>query len=456
VSHQLRYHPGASFLVAGSRVAAFTDDLKLANRLWPLIERESPLQAVLGEALRDGLVVLSDLLLIEFDGPRTRIIARGPLVATVQSSSGDVTSCTGEAVSTWTERVFDDAISLSVKSGGVNSGGVNSGSVNSGSVNSGSVATGSDHTLPIVIGVVSAGGFEWGQVITDKHWSTDDVRDAAQQHPASVITVEPVAETVQQLPAEDLAPQVPAGEPAPPEAPTRVTPLSELSIAKMLVPEPVQPDVSASASRPGLAETRTEPSDDAFGHLFGSTVMRSVEDAAVRDVVENQEPVAEQSGNVNDVPPRAGGPGRLGDHDGSTVMAAELADVRSAQQGNQIHHVPGGPPDAVLVSATGEEISLERDVVIGRRPQVDRVSGSAIPRLITVDSPDLDISRSHLQINRDRDGYTATDLHSVNGTLVIGADGSSRTLGAGNQLPLHLGDVVDLGDGVTFTLRARS
>jgi hypothetical protein len=47
----------------------------------------------------------------------------------------------------------------------------------------------------------------------------------------------------------------------------------------------------------------------------------------------------------------------------------------------------------------------------------------------------------------------ATDLHSMNGTVVLGADGTTCPLAAGVPQALVDGDTLDVGDGVTLTLR---
>jgi hypothetical protein len=201
-----------------------------------------------------------------------------------------------------------------------------------------------------------------------------------------------------------------------------------------------------------LSETRTDTSDEGYDHLFEATVYRNVEDAAVRDVVENPVGAAapiETAGPVG-LPVRAV-PAALGDHDGSTIMASELAAVRREAVGAGEVATPRSA--AVLILVTGEQVSVDRGAVIGRRPQIDRVAGTAIPTLVTVPSPQQDISRSHVQIDVDGHGYTVTDLHSVNGTVLIKANGVASSIAAGRPYPLQIGDQLDIGDGMTMTLR---
>jgi pSer/pThr/pTyr-binding forkhead associated (FHA) protein len=73
--------------------------------------------------------------------------------------------------------------------------------------------------------------------------------------------------------------------------------------------------------------------------------------------------------------------------------------------------------------------------------------------VVTVPSPQQDVSRTHLRIGRSGEQVLATDLHSMNGTLLVGADGITRNLDGGAPHPLADGDTLDIGDGVTLTLR---
>ena len=208
----------------------------------------------------------------------------------------------------------------------------------------------------------------------------------------------------------------------------------------------------APSSRPGLVETRTEPADEGFDHLFGSTINRSVEDAAVRETADSGESPLGQLVTSGPVPDETDTP--RGDHDGETILVSALPALRPMPQDQAVPGVLARAQPAVLELSTGDRVPLDRGVVIGRRPQIDRVAGDAIPRMITVESPLQDISRSHIQISSAGDNYTVTDLHSMNGSVVIGSDGASRILSGGDTLVLHMNDVIDLGEGITVTVRA--
>lgn len=432
MSRSIRYFPGQAYLIAGPALLALTGDAPLAYRLWPLIARGANVRSALEEVLRGGLADIPDLVLVEFDGSRTRVLARGPHAAAVQVGGGAPAVCSGQGVSTWNEQVFDGA-----PAGTVNGPG--------------------GPWLPIVAGMAMAGGFDWDQESNDKvgpevvEWvgvlrpdgsgSAGAAPVAAQRpEPAPVTesepTVQPESASEPEAMAEESRPTPPSPDPDPVPAEASPTPEPSLEV-------PTDPPAAT------LAETRTEPADGGYEHLFGSTIYRSVEDAAVREVVEEPAPPI---GSVPDVLPPLPDPApRLGDHDGSTIMASALAALRPSSPPPA---EPAAGPSAVLVLSTGEEVELDRGVVIGRRPQVDRVAGTEIPRLVTVESPQQDISRSHLRIGRRGDGFTAIDLHSMNGTVLIGANGVTRTLGGGELCDFLIGDVLDIGEGVTLSLRA--
>jgi pSer/pThr/pTyr-binding forkhead associated (FHA) protein len=72
-----------------------------------------------------------------------------------------------------------------------------------------------------------------------------------------------------------------------------------------------------------------------------------------------------------------------------------------------------------------------------------------VPRLVTVPSPQQDVSRTHLEIRRDSTGVLVRDLDSTNGTVIRKPTGDSRDLDPGIGERLEDGDLLDLGDGVT-------
>ena len=142
---------------------------------------------------------------------------------------------------------------------------------------------------------------------------------------------------------------------------------------------------------------------------------------------------------------------RDGDHDGSTIIGSQLRSIRAQADGTTI---VAPPATAVLAFSTGSRQRLDRPVIVGRRPQANKFAGAETPSLVTVPSPNGDISRSHVEIRSTGGRIVATDLQSTNGTEVHSADGHSSTVAPGESVVVQIGDQIDLGDGVTIDIRA--
>jgi pSer/pThr/pTyr-binding forkhead associated (FHA) protein len=74
-----------------------------------------------------------------------------------------------------------------------------------------------------------------------------------------------------------------------------------------------------------------------------------------------------------------------------------------------------------------------------------------LPHLITVDSPEQDISRSHVEIRLEGDAVVVADLHTTNGTMLRRAGSEPTQLHPGEATVVVSGDVLELGDGVSVT-----
>ena len=149
-----------------------------------------------------------------------------------------------------------------------------------------------------------------------------------------------------------------------------------------------------------------------------------------------------------------------GDHDGATISLAELQARRAAERaaragdhdGDTIPSAPAAPAGSPrIILSTGERVAIDRTIVIGRSPRAARVSLDDAPRLVTVSSPQLDISRSHLEVRREPGAVTAVDLRTTNGTMLRRADADPVKLRAGEPTVVVTGDVLDIGDDVTIT-----
>jgi hypothetical protein len=148
----------------------------------------------------------------------------------------------------------------------------------------------------------------------------------------------------------------------------------------------------------------------------------------------------------------------LGDHDGYTMRAADIPnpedDVQVDHTLAPAHEEPGeeSAPQGLVLQlslSTGQQVELDRPVLIGRAPESSRFGFGETPRLVTVPSPQQDISRTHVEIKPEGDSVLVTDLRSTNGTVVVLPGSPPRRLHPGESVPVPPGTVVDLGDGVT-------
>ncbi|WP_405216201.1 FHA domain-containing protein [Agrococcus sp. Ld7] len=190
--------------------------------------------------------------------------------------------------------------------------------------------------------------------------------------------------------------------------------------------------------------------------------------------------------------PAAPAPGDAGDHDGMTITADEARRLREQRERRDeaapatgplvlstlcpAGHVnaPGSlqcdrcgapidertaaqrarPEVAVAVLPSGERVPLGRGVVLGRRPRSRRVENGRVPRLVTIDSPGEDVSRSHLELLVEDWNLVAIDLSSTNGTLLLREGAAPQRLRPEASTILQLGDRLDLGDAQIVTIEA--
>ena len=111
-------------------------------------------------------------------------------------------------------------------------------------------------------------------------------------------------------------------------------------------------------------------------------------------------------------------------------------------------------PVARLVLSSGEVVEVDRAVVVGRAPEARRFTSTDQPRLVTVASPNQEISSTHLEIRpgagADHGSAVVTDLGSTNGTVLVQPGLPPEDLQPGIAVQLIPGAILDLGDGVTI------
>ena len=284
--------------------------------------------------------------------------------------------------------------------------------------------------------------------------------------PAPEAVPEPGPEPTPEPEPEPAAEPQPAAEPEPepvPDADPKPEPKPLPEPSPVPVPEPAPEPV---ANPEPVGAEALGPDDEAWG----ATVVKAATDPAFRrpsapgSLAANLAgfppptgaPVATAPGLISAVP---GGRGhRPGDHDGQTISVAQSRAMRAAGQlppspdAAAAEPAPAPPAStARIVLSTGRTVQLDRTVVIGRRPSSNRTTGGMLPHLITVDSPEQDISRSHVEIRQEGDAVVVLDLHTTNGTMLRRAGSEPTQLHPGEATVVVSGDVLELGDGVSVS-----
>ena len=113
--------------------------------------------------------------------------------------------------------------------------------------------------------------------------------------------------------------------------------------------------------------------------------------------------------------------------------------------------VVGLPVLALLRASNGQTADVVTSVLVGRAPAPDRARVED-PALLTVTSPSHDISRTHLEVFASGWDVAVTDLHSTNGTVLVGPDGSVRTMEPGETAGVALGTSLELAEGISVLI----
>ncbi|MEZ5111316.1 MAG: FHA domain-containing protein [Microbacteriaceae bacterium] len=474
------YTPGPWFAAVapgGAVVLPSTAGAEHARASWAAVRAGGGLGSVLETltgAFGTSLAALPPFAVVMREGDELRIAVRGPL--TVRAAG---VSVHGAGVTTWNEQLVrgGGAVTIDTEDAGDDAAGTLP------------FADGIVMVARLVVDVVDAQGAaaSIGQGAPAPARTT-----AAEPERATAPEPEPEAEPALEAAQEAAATREPDAAPDPeaarepetapepkagPAPESRMPPQSEPEAqpepAPEAEPEPEpEPDSESLAPEPAadptpIAVEALGPDDDEWG----ATVVKAATDPAFRRPSAagaaaanlagfpppTGAPVATAPGLISAVP---GGTGhRPGDHDGQTISVAQSRAMRAAgqlppQPGTAAPPPPAPAPPvstARIVLSTGRTVQLDRTVVIGRRPSSTRTTGGMLPHLITVDSPEQDISRSHVEIRLEGDAVVVVDLHTTNGTMLRRAGSEPTQLHPGEATVVVSGDVLELGDGVSVT-----
>ena len=483
---ETRYAPGdATAVVTRNGVALIGAELpaKLIDRIWAQLDGGRGLAAVieaLTGAFGTSLTAIPPFAVALAEQSSVRLAARGQMSISLDGSAGSET-VSGAGVTTWSERVADGVTRIRMCSG---------------------TSATSPLDLPIRDGVVLAAEVtvDWSGAPDDP--AADRPADAAAARAESASGVAESAPGVAES-ARGVAESAPGVADKAPGAAQR--PPGSIGRTAMVPPSPAaaraaSPETSSSSDlidssavhsvttgdtllpnestfAPGLTTPRDpapgaeQPTPDEEG--WEATVLRSGEPASERTDEPTGGPSGESSPEPSAGPTAEPGPTDAapdvrppseaytplaGDHDGETVSVVEARAARTGTTDSTPPPLAPPRPQAIgrLRLSTGQLVLLDRTVVIGRRPRSTRVTGTDLPHLIVVDSPQQDISRSHVEVRTEGDSILVTDLHTTNGTTLLRAGADPVRLHPGERTVVIVGDRIDLGDGVLVTVEDAS
>jgi hypothetical protein len=242
----------------------------------------------------------------------------------------------------------------------------------------------------------------------------------------------------------------------------------------------------------GTDDVDANPYDD----LFGRTIARSVQRAAVEEIATSDPSRSDLIDTVPADQPVADTGSVLGDHDGRTISRSALSAMKasspamlpnsgslaplvgptvlarlcSAGHPNATHltvcrscgaMVMPDPP--ILVSrpelgvlrfSNGAVIHLDRPQLIGRNPRIEGNVSSEIPNLVRLGDVGSGLSRRHVAVHLENWQVLLEDLNSANGTIVTLPGRAPRRLLGGETVVLEPGAVIDLGGEVSASFEA--
>ncbi len=405
-------------------------DADLLVGIWTSLREGAGLTELLTDLLRPGIAAVPPFALVDVDGGTVHAVVRGDV--TVEVTTGDgVRTITGSRMTTWAEAVLGDARRVAVRTPG-------------------SETADLAHALPVLSGVVRAGA-----VVVDLRAASP----AAGHQPAAATSQErpaTPAPVLSVVPSSTEAEKDDTPEPVPTWAPVRPIRAENLRGGERAARVTEQRDRVAQSLLTG--DTPTD--EDLTAGTAPIPLGRLATGAASFRQAEHEPPTpaqADRSRGLDEEEDDLQGQ----DHDGLTVLSSDVVALRRQMPewaGDAVPSLavptPRNPAPAKLVLSTGLVVSLNRPVLLGRAPQVTRVSNNEIPRLVTLASPNQDISRTHAEVRMDGEDVVVTDLRSTNGVLLLRQGAGPQRLHPGEPTVVEPGVVVDLGEGATFLVEA--
>lgn len=190
------------------------------------------------------------------------------------------------------------------------------------------------------------------------------------------------------------------------------------------------PPASLTPAPPGPLPPPATRGDNPFAELWGHTIRRPVEAAAVREVRDT-----EATQRAEEAPTTTPRDDAAKVPDGATLVGSAIDDEPACY--------------GTATASTGGSADIRRYLVIGRAPAVPE---GETGDLLRVANPGRDVSRSHVALRVRHQSVAALDLRSNNGTRLLRPGALPTSLSVDKWTLVRSGDVLELAAGVTITL----
>lgn len=405
-----KYRPGlGTAVVQDCGIVLLGADVsqKIAEEIWQSCQPSVDLSVVLGIVTRHGLADLPDFAVVTSQGSGARVVIHGNVVVETAADApvGRVRH-DGRNVSTWTEYAVADVRRVTVEF------------LSTVEPTDSSVLP----TYPVLAGVVLASAV-----------MMDFCADSA---PTQVDSRAGLAAEL---------PPLPATEPPIVGPPDGADDVDDDTVLDQTVLKSDLVDIRRRLP--------TWPEDKVPGPFPVSAGYGTVPEAGPTDVMDG--PTATRSGLPQDSGPvvSTGGRGATSGYLPNVGREPVVpVPVTTLPPHNAQSAAPSVAARAHIALSSGLVVPLDRPVLLGRAPMMSRVASGVIPRLVTVDSPRRDISRTHVQVIQYGAKVLVTDLDSTNGVYLLEPGITVRRLHPGEPTVAPVGSTIDIGDGVTFTV----
>jgi hypothetical protein len=463
-----KYFPGSWVAVAGGRAWLLIDvesSSPIVEACWSLLRADAPLDAILSQIVMGGFAGVRSFALVGVFGTSRRAIVRGQATARLVTADDQWVSVEAADAATWIEReIAGDVVGIVLTS----------------PAEPGTVS------LPLSSGVTLASAVDvrlltatTAQEVIDSPTAVSRIDpQSAEPEPEAHLEPEPelgAAPTSRfdhlfgatQHPPVALEPEVADT----PDEDSSVVSLSEQPAPGAVTLMPTDAEYPRRSSDSGLIDA--VPWADLDGLEAEPSVAAVTE---LPDITATDQPVGESL--VTSADPQPAGVETVNRSallaaqsaaafpTGPTVLAARCPSghVSPAYAGScrvcreplpaQDPFVTARPVLGALRFSTGDVVSLDRGVVMGRAPRMPDVNDPQRPHVVQLASPSDEISRTHLEVRLDGWHVIVVDLGSTNGTMVTPPGQDTTKLRENDPLVIEPGTVVSLADEVSFEFEA--